>query len=50
MDNIDNVEPTTKRIKLNDDIHECSICIEQILDNDKYITKCNHIFHKKMYR
>jgi hypothetical protein len=26
---------------------ECNICIEHIIDEDKYITKCNHIFHKE---
>lgn len=41
----DNIEPTSKRFKIDEDIKECSICIEKILDNDTHITKCNHIFH-----
>lgn len=39
----DNIEPTSKRIKLE----ECSICIDYILESDKKITSCNHIFHKE---
>ncbi len=30
-----------------DNIIECGICIEHIIDKDKYITSCNHIFHKE---
>lgn len=39
----DNIDTISKNIKLE----ECSICIDYILESDKKITSCNHIFHKK---
>ena len=29
------------------DDNTCSICIDTILDTDKMVTSCNHIFHKE---
>lgn len=31
-------------------MNECSICLEKVEENnEKYVTKCNHIFHEKCY-
>ncbi len=44
----DDIEPRSKQIKLDiNNVIECSICIENILDEDKDITKCTHVFHKE---
>ena len=40
-------------INLNNNVNNniehigCSICLENILNDDKHITSCNHIFHKE---
>ncbi len=43
----EDVEPVSKKINCNDTVNDCGICMEQLLENDKYITQCNHIFHKE---
>lgn len=30
----------------NDELNECSICLDSIHPDDQVITTCNHIFHK----
>lgn len=47
--NANNSNKCDKHNSKDDNINviKCSICIENILDKDKHITKCEHTFHKE---